>query len=128
MIVLLLYSNNLLSQSKNESKSIVGVNSIHPSTGGIGKAIVKQDLSNNDSVLVSYNDLRKANIKMIELKYERLKNNKLNEIINRDSVIISNYQTVVTSKSKRIKKLKFERNLFGGIGIGAIIVLLIKLL
>lgn len=128
MIVLLLYSNNLLSQSKNESKSIGEVNSIHPSTGGLGKAIAKQDLSSNDSALVSYNDLKKANIKMIELKYERLKNSKLNEIIIRDSVIISNYQTVITSKSKRIKKLKFERNLFGGIGIGAIIVLLIKLL
>lgn len=128
MIVLLLYSNNLLSQSKNESKSIGGVNSIHPSTGGIGKANIQQSPTYNDSVLVSYNDLKKANIKMIELKYERLKNSKLSEIINRDSVIISNYQTVVTSKSKRIKKLKFERNLFGGIGIGAIIVLLIKLL
>lgn len=128
MIVLLLYSNNLLSQSKNESKSIEEVNSIHPSTGGIGKANIQQSPTYNDSVLVSYNDLKKANIKMIELKYERLKNSKLNEIINRDSVIISNYQTVVTSKSKRIKKLKFERNLFGGIGIGAIIVLLIKLL
>ena len=128
MIVLLLYSNNLLSQSKNESKSIGGVNSIHPSTGGIGKTNTQQSPTYNDSVLVSYNDLKKANIKMIELKYERLKNSKLNEIINRDSVIISNYQTVVTSKSKRIKKLKFERNLFGGIGIGAIIVLLIKLL
>lgn len=128
MIVLLLYSNNLLSQSKNESKSIGEVNAIHPSTGGIGKANIQQSPTYNDSVLVSYNDLKKANIKMIELKYERLKNSKLNEIINRDSVIISNYQTVVRSKSKRIKKLKFERNLFGGIGIGAIIVLLIKLL
>lgn len=128
MIVLLLYSNNLLSQSKNESKSIRGLNSIHPSTGGIGKANIQQSPTYNDSVLVSYNDLKKANIKMIELKYERLKNSKLNEIINRDSVIISNYQTVITSKSKRIKKLKFERNIFGGIGIGAIIVLLIKLL
>lgn len=124
MIVLLLYSNNLLSQSK----SIGGVNSIRPSTGGLGKAIAKQDLSSNDSVLVSYNDLKKVNIKMIELKYERLKNSKLNEIINRDSTIISNYQTVIKSKAKRIKKLKFERNIFGGIGIGAIIALLIKLL
>lgn len=128
MIVLLLYSNNLLSQNKNESESIGGVNSIHPSMGGIGKANTKQSPTYSDSVLVSYNDLRKANIKMIELKYERLKNSKLNEIISRDSVIINNYQTVITSKSKRIKKLKFERNLFGGIGIGAIIVLLIKLL
>ena len=42
-----------------------------------------------DSVLIAVDDLRVANAKMIELKYEKEVNNSLREIVKNDSIVQS---------------------------------------
>jgi hypothetical protein len=112
MIALLSCSTNLLISS-------VAANS---STGGIPE----------DSLTISYDDLRKANSKLIELKYEKEINSNLRDIIYNDSIAISNYKIAIDRMdeqySKQIKKVKKQRNVAGGIGIGAIILLIISIL
>ena len=64
----------------------------------------------NDSVLISYNDLRKANAKMIELKYEKEINDSLRSIIKNDDKIISTYKTNTSNLTKELAKVKKQRN------------------
>ena len=110
MIALLSYSTNLLA---NESDTI-------PSTG------------RQDSVLISYNDLRKVNSKLVELEYEKEINKKLKNIISNDSIAINSLRLRIDSDNRdnkrRISELKKERNIAGGIGIAAIILLVISIL
>lgn len=82
----------------------------------------------NDSVLVSYNDLRKANAKMIELKYTKEANSKLRDIISNDSVIQVKQANVINTTNKKVKRLKKERNVFGGISIISILAVIIAVL
>ena len=110
MIALLSYSTNSLA---NDCDTI-------PSTG------------RQDSVLIAYDDLRKVNGKLIELEYEREINEHLKTIIVNDSVAIDGLKrkiqkdkTVYTEKIKNIKK---QRNIAGGIGIVAIVLLVISIL
>ena len=110
MIALLSYSMNSLA---NESDTIL-------STG------------RQDSVLIAYDDLRKVNGKLIELEYEKEINNNLRNIIHNDSIAISNLKSgidrVSTDAYKRVKKAKKERNIAGGVGIVAIVLLIISIL
>ena len=110
MIALLSYSMNSLA---NESDTI-------SSTG------------RQDSVLISYDDLRKVNSKLIELEYERNINEHLRTIISNDSIAINKLRHSIdriNSDCKRTNKnYKRERNIAGGIGIGAIILLIISIL
>ena len=117
MIALLSCSTNLLTSS-------VAANS---STGGL-----KQDSLTHDSILVSYNDLRKANSKLIELEYEREINKNLRHIVYNDSIAIHSFKcdihNVLVEADKRVNKVKKQRNVAGGIGIGALILLIISIL
>ena len=117
MIALLSCSTNLLISS-------VAANS---STGGL-----KQDSITHDSILVSYDDLRKANSKLIELEYEKDINERLRAVINNDSIAIHNLKCGIDGIRKdcdrRVKRAKKERNVAGGIGIVAIILLVISIL
>ena len=110
MIALLSYSMNSLA---NECDTI-------PSTG------------RQDSVLIAYDDLRKVNSKLVELEYEKEINKNLKDIIVNDSIAIDNLKSginrISTDANKQINKAKRERNIAGGIGIGAIILLVISLL
>ena len=110
MIALLSYSMNSLA---SESDTI-------PSTG------------RQDSVLIAYNDLRKVNGKLIELEYEKEINKNLRNIIVNDSIDISNLKSgidrVSADADKRVKKVKKERNIAGGVGIVAIVLLIISIL
>lgn len=117
MIVLLGCSINLLASNMN-------IDCIHLSTGGvIGKnTIVK------DSVLVSYNDLRLANSKLIELDYEKKINITLRSIIVNDSIIIQHYKTNNALLNKSYKKAIRQRNIAIGGGIVFSIVTLLLLL
>ena len=85
-----------------------------------------------DSVLIAYDDLRKVNSKLIELKYEKDINEKLNVIISNDSIAIDNFKRridIIQRDSKReLDKVRKQRNIAGGIGIGAIILLIISIL
>ena len=119
MIVLLGCSINLLASNTN-------IDCTHLSTGGVvGKnTIVK------DSVLVSYDDLRLANSKLIELDYEKKINATLRSIIVNDSIIIQHYKTNNALLNKSYKKTIRQRNIaIGGatvLFITTIITLLVK--
>ena len=112
MIVLLNCSINSLADN----------NSILSSTGGVTE----------DSILISYNDLRKVNAKLIELEYEKDINKNLRNIVYNDSIAISSLTFRINSMDndckRRLNKIKRERNVAGGIGIGAIILLILSLL
>ena len=103
MIVLLSYSSSWL-----ESNA-------HPSFTG--------ELT-NDSVLVAIDDLRAANAKMIELRYEKEINLSLKEIIKNDSVAIVALREDNSIVEQRAKKYKRERNV-AGCASGVLLVLLI---
>ena len=117
MIALLSCSTNLLINS-------VAANS---STGGL-----KQDSLTHDSILVSYNDLRKVNSKLIELEYEKEINKNLKTIVSNDSIAINNLNFRINMLerdcSRRINNVKKQRNIIGGIGIGTLILLIISIL
>lgn len=110
MIALLSYSMNSLA---NEGDTI-------PSTG------------RQDSVLIAYDDLRKVNSKLVELKYEKDINKHLSSIIYNDSIAIhglrNRIQMMETDCERRVKNVKRERNIVGGIGLGAIVLLIISIL
>lgn len=112
MIVLLSYSINSLGNSNAD---------VHPSTGVV---------DSNDSVLIAYDDLRIANSKMIELKYEKEKNNLLKFQHQLDSLHIMTQKDIIdyVQDSKR-KAIKQRNAAIGGTGIsvlGLILVLLFK--
>ena len=82
----------------------------------------------NDSVLVSYNDLRNANAKMIELKYTREINSKLKDIIRNDSIIQVKQANIINTTNKKVKRFKNERNVFAGVSIISILAVIISVL
>ena len=97
-----------------------------PSTG---------EVVQEDSVLISYNDLKVVNGKLIELKYEKETNNVLRTIIRNDSLIIDTLtinNLRLTSKVKTLnksnKKYKKQRNVGFGIGRAGIIVTILMLI
>ena len=98
MIVLLSCST---SWSKNEHNQIL-------STGELTHS--------SDSVLISYEDLRKANAKMVELKYQKEINDSLRSIINNDNIIRNEYNNNINVLKKQIKKesRKFKIAALGG--------------
>lgn len=104
MIVLLGYSINL---SANNTYSLV----YNPSTGEV--------VQPKDSVLISYDDLRLANSKLIELEYEKQINNNLRSIIFNDSIIIRDYKVLNERINKDCKKAIRQRNI--AIGSAAIL-------
>ena len=110
MIALLSYSMNSLASEGDTS----------PSTG------------RQDSVLIAYDDLRKVNSKLVELEYEKEINKNLRNIITNDSVAINNLRSRIYNMDRdcdrRVKQVKKERNIAGGIGIVAIVLLVISIL
>lgn len=70
-----------------------------------------------DSVLIAFDDLRKANAKMVELKYEKEINDSLRSIIKNDDLIMREYSRNVDALKKQIKQVKRQRNLAVGGGI-----------
>jgi len=110
MIALLSYSMNSLA---NDGDTI-------PSTG------------RQDSVLIAYDDLRKVNGKLIELEYEKEINSNLRNIVHNDSIAIDDLKSGINRISieadKKVKKAKRERNVAGGVGTVAIVLLIISIL
>lgn len=77
-----------------------------------------------DSVLVSVDDLRAANAKMIELRYEKEINLSLKEIIKNDSIAIVALREDSSVIKEQAKKYKKQRNVAGGAS-GILLILLI---
>ena len=70
-----------------------------------------------DSVLISFDDLRKANAKMVELKYQKEINDSLRSIIKNDDIIMREYSRNVDALKKQVKQTKRQRNLAIGGGV-----------
>ena len=70
-----------------------------------------------DSVLIAFDDLRKANAKMVELKYEKEINDSLRSIIKNDDIIMREYSRNVDALKKQVKQTKRQRNLAIGGGV-----------
>ena len=88
-------------------------NTISSSTGGL--------TAKSDSVLIAYDDLRKANAKMVELKYEKEINDSLRSIISNDEIIMREYNSNIDALKKQITQAKKQRNLAVGGGLLATI-------
>lgn len=110
MTVLLSYSTNLLANNSD-------MDSLHSSTGGVNYS--------KDSVLISYDDLRLVNSKLIELNYEKQINTNLRNIIANDSIVIQNYQGLNNRINKDYKKVIRQRNIMFG---GAVVLFLTTLI
>ena len=101
MIALLSYSTNLYASNPTDSLNL--------STGEI--------VTPEDSVLISYNDLRIVNSKLIQLDYEQQINANLRTIIKNDSIIIKDYQVLNNRINKNRKKAVRQRNIAIGTGV-----------
>lgn len=99
MIVLLGYSINLSANNTN-------IDNFHLSTGEV--------VQFKDFVLISYDDLRLVNSKLIELKYEKQINTNLRNIISNDSIVIQNYKVINEKINKDCKKAIRQRNIMFG--------------
>ena len=84
-------------------------NATIPSTGELS--------ATPDSVLISFDDLRKANAKMVELKYQKEINDSLRSIIKNDDVIMREYKCNADALKEQVKQVKKQRNLAVGGGI-----------
>ncbi len=111
MIVLLSYSTNLLA---NDS-----ITSFNHSTG---------DVVVEDSILISYDDLKIVNSKLIELEYEKEINSNLRNIIINKNEIITNYNTINSNLQKSYKKTIRQRNIAIGSGTLFLITALLLIL
>ena len=100
----------LLDCSINLSANDTDIDSLHLSTGDV--------VQPNDSVLISYEDLRLANSKLIELEYEKQINNNLRSVIYNDSIVIRDYQILNERINKDCKKAIRQRNIaIGGAAV-----------
>ncbi len=98
--------------------SCYGGSSIHNSSTG--------DVVPTDSVLVSYDDIRKTNSKLIELFYVKEENKKLKEICVLDSAAISTLNTQIGKYQRKVKSKQRKTNILLGISIAELILLFIK--
>ena len=78
-------------------------------------------IASPDSVLIAFDDLRKANAKMVELKYEKEINDSLRSIIKNDDAIMREYSSNVDALKKQIIQAKKQCNLAVGGGLLATI-------
>lgn len=100
------------------SMSCYGGSSMHISSTG--------DVVPTDSVLVSYDDIRKTNSKLIELFYVKEENKKLREICVLDSTAIRNLEAQVAKGQRKLRSKKRITNVLFGISLAELILLFVK--
>lgn len=91
-----------------------------------------RQVQSSDSTLISFNDLRLVNSKLIELKYEKEINNDLLDIIKNDSIILLNtkqtYEKELNNSKLEIKQQKKEKNIYKGVSIITALLLILSIL
>ena len=95
-------------------------NATIPSTGELPATL--------DSVLISFDDLRKANAKMVELKYQKEINDSLRSIIKNDDAIMREYSRNVDALKKQIKQENRKYKIAVGGGLLATLSLVVMLI
>ena len=101
MIALLGYSTNSYASNSTDYLNL-----------STGELVIPED-----SVLISYNDLRIVNSKLIQLDYEKQINANLRTIIKNDSIVIKDYKLLNDRISKNCKKAVRQRNITIGAGV-----------
>ena len=101
MIALLSYSTNSYASNPTDYLNL-----------STGELVIPED-----SVLISYNDLRIVNSKLIQLDYEKQINANLRTIIKNDSIVIKDYKLLNDRISKNCKKAVRQRNITIGAGV-----------
>ena len=101
MIALLGYSTNLYASNQTDVLNL-----------STGEVFIPED-----SVLISYDDLRIVNRKLIQLDYEKQINVNLRTIIKNDSIVIKDYKILNDRISKNCKKVVRQRNIAIGTGV-----------
>ena len=81
----------------------------------------------NDSTLISYNDLRLVNSKLIELEYTKQINDKYKELHKIDSTSIVVLNNNIKNVSNKVRKVTKERNIAINVGGVSIILLILSL-
>lgn len=89
------------------------------------------ELNGNDSVLVSYDELRLANTKLLELEYEKSINKNLLNIISNDSIAICVLESRISSMDNDYKRNlqieKHKRNIISAVAIAEFVLLIIAI-
>lgn len=93
--------------------SLSANDNLNPSTG--------ERVNVADSVLISYDDLRIANSKLMELEYEKRINTNLRQIVHNDSIVINDYAKLNEKLRNNNKKIKRQRNICLGVAIAAVL-------
>lgn len=93
--------------------SLLASDNLNPSTG--------ERINVADSVLISYDDLRIANSKLMELEYEKRINTNLRQIVYNDSIVINDYAKLNEKLRNNNKKVKRQRNVCLGVAIVAVL-------
>lgn len=90
-------------------------------------------MQNDSLVLIPISELKLANIKMTELKYEKIINDSLCSVINNNDKIINSYKQIVSNNNNTIKSLEqkinkkiVQRNIAIGTTIAIIIAFILK--
>lgn len=94
--------------------------SLYANDNGISSTGGREQRS--DSVLISYDDLRTVNSKLVQLDYEIEANKKLKSIIANDNIIITDYRINNEKLSRDCKKAIRQRNVAIGCGIAGILI------
>lgn len=84
------------------------------------------DVVPTDSVLVSYDDIRKTNSKLIELFYVKEENKKLKEICVLDSAAIKTLEVQVAKCQRKLRSKKRITSVLFGVSLAELILLFIK--
>ena len=84
--------------------------------------------SSNDSVSISYSDLRKANSKLIELEFEQQKNSMLKDMITVDSILIETQNNLINQLRTENENVNKRLNLsYLGFGLSLTILILVSI-
>ena len=90
-------------------------------------------MQSDSLVLIPIYELKLANIKMTELKYEKIINDSLYSVIDNNDKIIDNYKQIINNNSNTINSLKHQiskknvqRNIAIGTTIATIVALILK--
>lgn len=81
----------------------------------------------NDSLKISYDDLRIVNSKLVELDYEKQTNVKLKQVIENDKKIIATSDSINMYNNRRIVQLTRKNNIKNGALVTTVILLIISL-
>ena len=86
----------------------------------VSRSSTGEQCGKSDSVLISYDDIRVVNAKLIQLKYEKEINDSLRVIIKNDYKIIKEYNNNIKNLNTNINKAIKQRNI---IGLGGLIII-----